>query len=115
MSTLLRQRQRLPRRASRTPRSSPPRRATPAARRPLPSPRPYLTTDTAWYLLAVLATAISVFLFRPVLSQLEIGQVSEPVNSLPLAVRFVFALAIFDFLSFLVHRQLHRSGRLWEF
>jgi sterol desaturase/sphingolipid hydroxylase (fatty acid hydroxylase superfamily) len=89
---------------------------TPALRfRSLPSPRPYLATDTAWYLLAVLATAISVFVFRPVLSHLEIGPVSERVNALPLAARFVLALAIFDFLSFLVHRQLHRSDRLWEF
>ena len=89
---------------------------TPALRfRSLPSPRPYLATDTAWYLLAVLATAISVFVFRPVLSQLEVGPLSEWVNALPLAVRFVLALAVFDFLSFLVHRQLHRSKRLWEF
>ena len=89
---------------------------TPALRfRSLPSPRPYLATDTAWYLLAVLATAISVFVFRPVLSQLEVGPLSEWVNALPLAVRFVLALAVFDFLSFLVHRQLHRSNRLWEF
>ena len=40
--------------------------------RSLPSPRPYLATDMAWYLLAILATAVSVFLFRPVLSQLAI-------------------------------------------
>jgi sterol desaturase/sphingolipid hydroxylase (fatty acid hydroxylase superfamily) len=89
---------------------------TPALRfRLMPSPRPYLATDTAWYLLAILATAISVFVFRPVLSQLEIGPVSERVNALPVAARLVLALAIFDFLSFLVHRQLHRSDRLWNF
>src|SRR5258708_29560233 len=63
---------------------------TPALRfRSLPSPRPYLATDTAWYLLAILATAVSVFLFRPVLSQLAIGSVSERVNALPLAARFL--------------------------
>ena len=83
--------------------------------RSLPSPRPYLATDAAWYLLAILATAISVFVFRPVLSQLEIGPISDRINALPLAARFLLALAIFDFLSFLVHRQLHRSDRLWEF
>jgi sterol desaturase/sphingolipid hydroxylase (fatty acid hydroxylase superfamily) len=83
--------------------------------RSLPSPRPYLATDTAWYMVAILGTALSVVVFRPVLSQLEIGPVSGRVNALPLAIRFVLALAIFDFLSFLVHRQFHRSDRLWEF
>lgn len=89
---------------------------TPALRfRTLPSPRPYLATDAAWYLLAVLATAISVFVFRPVLSRLEIGPISARVNALPLAARFLLALAIFDFLSFAVHVGLHRSDRLWNF
>jgi sterol desaturase/sphingolipid hydroxylase (fatty acid hydroxylase superfamily) len=81
----------------------------------LPSPRPYLATDTAWYALAIIATAISVFAFQPLLSQLAIGPVADRVASLPVATKLLVAVVTFDFLSFLVHRQLHRSDRLWEF
>jgi sterol desaturase/sphingolipid hydroxylase (fatty acid hydroxylase superfamily) len=83
--------------------------------RSLSSPRPYLATDTAWYGLAVVATAISVFVFRPVLALLEIGAISGWVNGLPVAIQFVLGLVLFDLLSFIVHRGLHRSDRLWEF
>ena len=81
----------------------------------LPSPRPHLATDTAWYGLAIIATAISVFAFQPLLSQLAIGPVADRVDSLPMVTKFLIAIVTFDFLSFLVHRQLHRSDRLWEF
>ena len=88
----------------------------PAVRfRLLPSPRPYLATDTAWYGLAVVATAVSVFAFQPLLSHLAIGPLADAVDSLPLAAELLIAVVTFDLLSFLVHRQLHRSDRLWEF
>ncbi|HET6963169.1 MAG TPA: sterol desaturase family protein [Acidimicrobiales bacterium] len=83
--------------------------------RRIPRPRPYLATDTAWYGLAVAASALSVFVFRPVLSRLAITPAATCVHAVPAAVQFVVALLVFDFLSFLVHRQLHRSSRLWEF
>src|SRR5438128_9786502 len=37
--------------------------------RVLPSPRPYLWTDLAWHGVAIGATAISVYVFRPQLSK----------------------------------------------
>ena len=83
--------------------------------RTLPVPRPYLTTDTAWYGLAIVATAVSVFALQPVLSQLAVAPVADRVDALPTAGKFLIAVVTFDFLSFLVHRQLHRSDRLWEF
>src|SRR5258708_32237874 len=68
---------------------------TPALRfRTLSSPRPYLATDTAWYLLALLATAISVFIFRPLLSRLAIGPISQWIDALPVLGKFGLALLV---------------------
>jgi sterol desaturase/sphingolipid hydroxylase (fatty acid hydroxylase superfamily) len=82
--------------------------------RVLPSPRPYLATDVAWYGLAILATAISVFVLRPQLAKLEIGPVRNAVAHLPLAAKFLLGLIVFDFVSFVVHVSLHRSNTLWN-
>jgi len=80
----------------------------------LPSPRPYLTTDLAWYALAILATAISVFVFRPLLSRLEIGPIRNTAANLPVVAQFLIALVVFDFITFAVHVGLHRSNALWN-
>src|SRR5262245_39929754 len=82
--------------------------------RPLTSPRPYLGTDVLWYAAAIGATAVSVFVFRPVLARLAVDPVASRVADLPLAARLALGLVIFDFVSFLVHRQLHRSDTLWN-
>jgi sterol desaturase/sphingolipid hydroxylase (fatty acid hydroxylase superfamily) len=82
--------------------------------RTLPSPRPYLWTDLAWYGVAIGATAISVFVLRPVLAQLEVAPAGDAVRSLPLAAKLLLGLVVFDFISFLVHRGLHRSNVLWN-
>jgi sterol desaturase/sphingolipid hydroxylase (fatty acid hydroxylase superfamily) len=78
------------------------------------SPRPYLATDTLWYAAAIGATAVSVFVFRPVLTRLAVDPVAGWVADLPLAARLALGLVIFDLVSFLVHRQLHRSDTLWN-
>ena len=83
--------------------------------RVLSSPRPYLTTDVAWYSLAILATAISVYVFRPVLIHLAIPAVQRRIEGLALGVKFAIAIVVFDLVSFLVHRQLHRVDALWGF
>src|SRR5690349_20011236 len=82
--------------------------------RVLPSPRPYLSTDLAWYGLAILATAISVFVLRPQLTKLEIAPLRDAVASLPLAVKFLLGLLVFDLVSFVVHVVLHRFNALWN-
>lgn len=82
--------------------------------RALPSPRPYLWTDLAWYGVAIGATAISVFVFRPQLSKLEIASVSHAVQGLPLLAKLLLGLVVFDFISFAVHVGLHRSNVLWN-
>jgi len=88
---------------------------TPALRfRRLTSPRPYLGTDAAWYAVALLATAISAFVFRPQLAKLAIGPVSRRMHDLPFAVKLLAGLILFDFVSFAVHVALHRSDVLWN-
>jgi len=82
--------------------------------RDLPSPRPYLATDAAWYLVAIGATAISMFVFRPQLAKLAFGPVARQVAQLPLAAKVVLGLVVFDFISFLVHVCLHRFDVLWN-
>src|SRR5882672_6886653 len=82
--------------------------------RSLPSPRPFLTADLAWYGLAIAATAISVFLLRPVLVRLEIGPVRDVVAGLPLAAKFILGIIVFDLVSFAVHVSIHRSDILWN-
>jgi sterol desaturase/sphingolipid hydroxylase (fatty acid hydroxylase superfamily) len=88
---------------------------TPALRfRLLPSPRPYLWTDLAWYGVAIAATAVSVYVFRPQLSKLEIAPLSDAVRRLPLVAKLTMSLVVFDFISFAVHLALHRSDALWS-
>jgi sterol desaturase/sphingolipid hydroxylase (fatty acid hydroxylase superfamily) len=82
--------------------------------RVLPSPRPYLSTDLAWYGLAILATAISVFVLRPQLTKLEIPPLRDAVASLPVAAKFLLGLVVFDLVSFAVHVGLHRFNVLWN-
>src|SRR5436190_5047990 len=81
--------------------------------RALESPRPYLATDAAWYLVAIGATAISFFVFRPQLSKLATGPARNAAAGLPLAAKIGVGLVVFDFVSFLVHVGLHRSDVLW--
>jgi sterol desaturase/sphingolipid hydroxylase (fatty acid hydroxylase superfamily) len=82
--------------------------------RVLPSPRPYFTTDLAWYGLAIAATAVSVFVLRPQLTKLEIGPLQHAVARLPVAAKFLLGLVVFDLVSFVVHVTLHRSNTLWN-
>lgn len=82
--------------------------------RVLSSPRPYLATDVAWYGLAVVATAISVFVFRPVLVKLAVPSISRAIVHLPLPAKLGLGLVVFDFVSFWVHVGLHKSDVLWN-
>jgi sterol desaturase/sphingolipid hydroxylase (fatty acid hydroxylase superfamily) len=82
--------------------------------RRLSSPRPYLATDVVWYGFAVAATALSVYVLRPVFSQLAINSLAREVALLPVAVKLLLGLVIFDFVSFAVHVGLHRSDALWN-
>ena len=82
--------------------------------RPLTTPRPYLTTDLAWYGLAIFATAISVFVFRPVLATVAIPSLSGVVRQLPTVAKLGLGLVVFDFVSFWVHVGLHKSDVLWN-
>ena len=79
----------------------------------LSSPRPYLATDVAWYGVAVAATAVSVFVFRPVLAKLSIGPIRDALDGAPFLVKLLIAVVVFDLVSFVVHRCLHRYDRLW--
>lgn len=88
---------------------------TPALRfRQLPSPRPHLATDVAWYGVAVLATALSVFVFRPVLADLAIPSIRDALDGTPFLLKLLIGVVVFDFVSFLVHRGLHRYDVLWN-
>ena len=79
--------------------------------RVLTTPRPYLATDITWYGVAAAATALSVFVFRPVLSRMSIQPIANQVEDLPLAGKLLLGLVVFDLVSFLVHmcRQNLRS------
>ena len=82
--------------------------------RALPTPRPYIATDLAWYGLAIAATAFSVFVLRPQLVKLQIAPLQHAVARLPLPATFVVGIVVFDFVSFMVHRGMHRSNALWN-
>jgi len=82
--------------------------------RRLPSPRPYLATDLAWYGVAIAATAISVFVLRPVLVQLTITPLRHALAGTPLPMKLLSAVVVFDAVSFAVHRCLHRYDALWN-
>ncbi len=64
--------------------------------RPLLSPRPYLATDLAWYGVAIAATALSVFVFRPVLRYLSIGPVRDAIAGAPFLVKLLIGVLVFD-------------------
>jgi sterol desaturase/sphingolipid hydroxylase (fatty acid hydroxylase superfamily) len=82
--------------------------------RALTTPRPYLATDIAWYAVAAAATALSVFVFRPVLSTVSIAPLADRIEDLPSIAKLFLGLVVFDFVSFLVHMGLHRSDVLWN-
>jgi len=82
--------------------------------RSLPSPRPYLQTDMAWYAIAIGATAASVFVLQPILSSLSVRPIAKVVDGLPLIAKLLIAVVVFDFVSFVVHRCLHRYNVLWN-
>jgi sterol desaturase/sphingolipid hydroxylase (fatty acid hydroxylase superfamily) len=81
---------------------------------PSPFLRPYLATDTLWYLAATGSSAVSVFVFRPVLENLALPGVAGLTADLPMAARFLLALAAYDFVAFAVHLGIHRSDTLWS-
>jgi sterol desaturase/sphingolipid hydroxylase (fatty acid hydroxylase superfamily) len=88
---------------------------TPALRfRELSSPRPHLATDVAWYAVAIAATAVSAFVVRPVLADLAIAPIRDAVKGAPFLVKLLLGVVVFDFVSFLVHRCLHRFDVLWN-
>jgi sterol desaturase/sphingolipid hydroxylase (fatty acid hydroxylase superfamily) len=82
--------------------------------RRLASPRPYLATDLGWYGIAIAATAVSVFVLRPVLARLAIGSVRDAVATAPFPVKLGIGVVVFDLVSFLVHRAMHRYDVLWN-
>jgi sterol desaturase/sphingolipid hydroxylase (fatty acid hydroxylase superfamily) len=82
--------------------------------RRLSSPRPYFATDLAWYGVAIAATAVSVFVFRPLLSRIAVAPVRDTVAGAPFLLRLLAGVVVFDFGSFLLHRCLHRYDPLWS-
>jgi sterol desaturase/sphingolipid hydroxylase (fatty acid hydroxylase superfamily) len=82
--------------------------------RTLSSPRPYFATDLAWYGVAVLATAISVFVLRPLLVHLSVGPVRAAVAGAPFLMKLLIGIVVFDLVSFAVHRCMHRYDPLWN-
>src|SRR5437660_542332 len=82
--------------------------------RNLSSPRPYFATDVAWYGVAIAATALSVFAFRPILANVAIAPARDVVAGAPFLLKLLLGVIVFDFVSFLVHRALHRYDRLWS-
>jgi sterol desaturase/sphingolipid hydroxylase (fatty acid hydroxylase superfamily) len=82
--------------------------------RELSSPRRFLATDVAWYGVAIAATAVSVFVFRPVLADLAIAPIRDAVEGAPFLANLLIGVVVFDLVSFLVHRCLHRYEVLWD-
>jgi sterol desaturase/sphingolipid hydroxylase (fatty acid hydroxylase superfamily) len=82
--------------------------------RTLTTPRPYLATDAAWYVVALVATAVSAFVFRPQLAKLAIRPLARGLHDLPLVAKLLIGLVVFDFVSYAVHLALHRSDALWN-
>jgi sterol desaturase/sphingolipid hydroxylase (fatty acid hydroxylase superfamily) len=88
---------------------------TPALRfRELSSPRPHFATDVAWYSIAVGATAVSVFVFRPVLAELSIAPIRDALAGAPFLAKLLLGVVVFDLVSFVIHRCLHRYDALWN-
>jgi len=83
--------------------------------RQLARPRPYLATDVAWYGVAIFATAMSVFVFRPLLARIAIAPWRAAVTGWPMGLKVVVGILVFDVVSFVVHRALHRYDALWKF
>jgi sterol desaturase/sphingolipid hydroxylase (fatty acid hydroxylase superfamily) len=82
--------------------------------RRLSSPRAYLATDGAWYVVAIAATAVSVFVFRPVLTTVALGPARDLLAGAPFIAKLLIGVVVFDLVSFLVHRALHRYDALWS-
>jgi len=87
---------------------------SPALRfRELSKPRRWFATDVAWYGVAVAATALSVFILRPLLARLSVPPLRDVLAGAPFVAKLVIGVVVFDLVSFIVHRCLHRYDRLW--
>ena len=82
---------------------------------PQPFRRPWFATDVAWYVVTALAAGLLTFVFRPVLVQLALPGLSPLVANLPVTIRFLLAVLVFDLIAFSVHVAVHRSDTLWQF
>jgi sterol desaturase/sphingolipid hydroxylase (fatty acid hydroxylase superfamily) len=82
--------------------------------RELSSPRPFLASDVAWYGVAIVATAMSVFVVRPVLDDFAIAPARDALDGVPFMVKLLVGVVVFDLVSFMVHRCLHRFEALWN-
>src|SRR3954452_4562160 len=70
--------------------------------RNLSSPRPYFATDLAWYGVALAATAVSVSVFRPVLTNIAISPARDAIVGAPFLLKLLVGVVVFDLVSFLV-------------
>ena len=82
--------------------------------RPAPLLRPYLSTDACWYVVAASASALSSYVFQPVLSHLVSASMRNAVAGLNGLARIAIAVAIFDLVAFVVHVNIHRIDALWN-
>ena len=82
--------------------------------RELTRPRPHLATDIAWYSVAIAATAISTFVLRPVLERISYAPLGDAFAGVPFLAKLAIGVVVFDLVSFLVHRCLHRYDALWN-
>ena len=82
--------------------------------RELSRPRRFLLTDMGWYAVVIGATALSAFVVRPVLARLSIGPLRGALAEAPFLAKLVLGVVLFDLVSFLVHRCLHRYDALWN-
>lgn len=89
-------------------------RSRPLRFRELTRPRPHLATDLAWYGVAIVATALSVFLLQPILARISIRPLRTALEDVPFVAKLAIGVVVFDLVSFLIHRALHRSDRLWR-
>jgi sterol desaturase/sphingolipid hydroxylase (fatty acid hydroxylase superfamily) len=82
--------------------------------RELSRPRRHFLTDLGWYGVAIGATAVSVFVLRPLLTRLSIAPLAHALAGLPFLVKLALGVVVFDLVSFVVHSGLHRYDALWN-
>ena len=88
-------------------------RIVPLGMKRMPSPRRFLATDIAWFLIAGGAGVVVTLLLAPLLERTAVGPIATLLENAPTGVQLAIGVVLYDLASTTIHRAMHKSDVLW--